>query len=89
MYTAQERMVRRRLRRLRRRVEGDDRAAIDRALSDDEVLGMLTCDCCAAAGISEAESEGYGNALTDFFEWLLANQDEIIAFIKTIIGLFT
>lgn len=70
------------LRRLKRKVTGDQLAAVEACLANADL-----CDeaCCAVQEMYESQA---GGPLTDFLEWVLAHQDEIIALILKLLPLF-
>lgn len=77
--------VRTSLIRLRRKVSGGDVEAINKILAHKEAFETF-------AETVTSEYESYvqaGGPLTDFLQWVLDNQEAIIALVKTIIELFS
>lgn len=73
-------------RKLRREGKADDAKLIEQAVRDGKLFEVVSneCECCYA----ESMQGGRGGALTDFLDWLLAHQEDILAFIKMIMDLF-
>lgn len=78
--------------RRRKRKEGDTEAveAINAALWCSPIFEMLAESVCAQHASQAAELPGnWADFIKDLFAWLLENQEEIIAFIKMLIELFS
>lgn len=77
------------LRRLRFRClltgRSEQAATIAQVLGDDELCRFV----CSELDATYQEACLVGSALTDFFEWLIENSDEIIAFIMLLIEIFS
>ena len=76
----------------RRSSNAEDKSNAGIALGDteifDTILDSLSSQYDAEASASIADGE-VGGPFQDFLDWILANQDGILAFIKAIIALFS